>query len=316
MMLSSNALRKLDVQDLMVFVALHDGRNLTHVSDTLHISPSTVSYCLKKLRIGFGDELFVSTRSGMRPTRKASAMLGHVRQMLDLLNLCHSGLQTFDPVGQTYTFTVCAPEYFELLILPRLMRHFTANGHQVVINVLKLQKDLPLDALDNGQVDLALCFGPGFHRLPAGLTALTLLDDDLVCVADGQYAPESATLNIDTFAACNHVYPTPWLSDSNMIDGWLAQQGRRRHIAARANTYAAALQLVRGTDCLLTLPRRVQVLLGTAPWLVLRELALDLPRFSLEMVWSERASQDEASFWLREQIIAVTQGQGLPRLAS
>ena len=316
MMLSSNALRKLDVQDLMVFVALHDCHNLTHVSDTLHISPSTASYCLKKLRIGFDDELFVSTRSGMRPTRKASAMLGHVRQMLELLNLCHSGLQTFDPAGRTYTFTVCAPEYFELLILPRLMRRFTADGHQVVINVLKLQKELPVESLDDGQVDLALCFGPGFHRLSTGLNGLTLLEDDLVCVADGQHAPSEMMLDIDTFAACNHVYPTPWLSDSNMIDGWLAEHGRQRHIAARANTYGAALQLVRGTDCLLTLPRRVQVLLGAEPWLVKRELALGLPSFSLEMVWSERADQDPASLWLREHIIAVTQDQGLLRLAS
>ncbi|MFK3974038.1 LysR family transcriptional regulator [Pseudomonas sp. NPDC087358] len=310
-MLSNNSLRKIDVQDLMVFVAVYERNNLTQVSDALHVSPSTVSYCLKKLRIGFEDELFISTRSGMRPTRKATAMLQHVQQILQALDLCHSGLRTFDPGSQPWTFTVCAPEYFELLILPHLLRRFIASDYRVVINVCKPQKDLPVEALNDGRFDLALCFGPDFHRLARGLNAQTLLEDDLVCVADQQYAPDTPMINVDLFTARNHVYPTPWVCDVNMVDAWLSGHGRQRHIAARANTYGSALQLVHGTDCFLTLPRRVQALLGNEPWLAVRELPVDLPGFSLDMVWSERADQDEANGWLREQIVRVCADQGL-----
>lgn len=310
-MLNSNSLRKIDVQDLMVFVAVYERNNLTDVSDALHISPSTVSYCLKKLRIGFEDDLFISTRSGMRPTRKAAAMYAQVQQVLAALNLCHSGLRTFDPGEQPWTFTVCAPEYFELLILPHLMRRFILSDYRVAINVRKLEKDLPVQALDDGRFDLAFCFGPDFHRLASGLNAQTLLEDDLVCVADHQYAPQTAAVDIDTFVSRDHVYPTPWMSDTNMVDGWLVSQGRRRHIAARANTYGSALQLVRGTHYFLTLPRRIQGLLGNEPWLAVRELPADLPGFSLDMVWSERADQDEANGWLREQIVLVCADQGL-----
>ncbi len=238
-------------------------------------------------------------------------MFGHVQQILHSLNLCHSGLRTFDPGSRAWTFSVSAPEYFELLILPPLVRRFVAGDHQVVINVLQPEKDLPLDALNDGQLDLALCFGPGFNRLPNGLNSQTLLKDDLVCVVDKHYAPQTAVVTIDTFVTRHHVYPTPWVSDANLIDRWLTGQGRERHIAARANTYGSALQLVEGTDRFLTLPRRILAVLGTPPWLAVRELPNDLPTFSLEMVWSERANQDQANGWLREQILGVCADQGL-----
>ena len=70
-MLNSNLLRKLDMQDLMVFVAVYEQSSVTAVSEILGVSQSTVSYSLKKLRTGFKDDLFINTRSGMRPTYKA-----------------------------------------------------------------------------------------------------------------------------------------------------------------------------------------------------------------------------------------------------
>ena len=90
-MLKSNLLRKLDMQDLMAFLAVYDQRSVTAVSEKLYVSQSTVSYCLKKLRNSFGDELFINTRAGMRPTPKASAMYPHVMKMIECLNLCHAG---------------------------------------------------------------------------------------------------------------------------------------------------------------------------------------------------------------------------------
>lgn len=218
-MLNSNALRKLDMQDLMVFVSVYEQRNLTLVAEALHVSQSTVSYCLKKLRANFEDDLFICTRNGMRPTRKALAMHDHVQQILRSVNLCHDGLDLFDPTRTQTTFTVCAPEYFELLVLPHLMRDFAAAGFSVTVNVQKLEKQLPAEQLNDGRFDLVLCFGPGFHRVPDSLISQVLMEDDLVCVMDSRFAPLSALIDTQTFVQHRHVYPTPWTSDTNMVDG-------------------------------------------------------------------------------------------------
>ena len=90
-MLNSNALRKLDMQDLMVFSAVYEQSSVSGVSEALCVSQSTVSYCLKKLRTCFKDELFINTRTGMRPTFKAEGMYAHVRTILQSINLCHAG---------------------------------------------------------------------------------------------------------------------------------------------------------------------------------------------------------------------------------
>ncbi|POA17419.1 LysR family transcriptional regulator [Pseudomonas sp. FW300-N1A1] len=311
-MLNSNSLRKLDMQDLMVFIAVHEQRNVTGVSDSLCVSQSTVSYCLKKLRTSFEDELFINTRTGMRATYKASSMYPHVLKILESINLCHAGVQAFDPTRQAVTFNICAPEYFEQLILPRLLKAFDEADLPVTINVQKLETDIPAEDLREGSIDLVVCFGPHFHRARGDFRSQVLLEDDLVCVLDKAAAPLEPRLSLKAFAERRHVFPTPWTSATNMVDGWLAQQAHKRQIVARANSYSAALQLIRGTDLVLTLPRRIQQALADRSLFSPCEAPNGLPGFTLDMQWSQAGELDSANTWLREQVIQACTGQDLP----
>jgi len=307
-MLNSNALRKLDMQDLLVFSAVYEQGSVTGVSEALCVSQSTVSYCLKKLRACFEDELFINSRTGMRPTYKAEGMYEHVRAILQRINQCHAGSPTFDPRRQAITFNICAPEYFEQLILPRLLRGFDHAELPVMVNVRKLEADIPVEALRNGSLDLVVCFGPNFHSNHADLKSRPLLDDDLVCVVDKRAVPPELPLSLETFLQRRHVFPTPWASSSNMIDGWLAMQAQQRQIAARANSYGAALKMIAGTDFILTLPRRIQQLLANDAGFLHHDAPEGLPGFTLDMQWSLAVDQDSANIWLREQVIEACLG--------
>ncbi|MEA9979791.1 MULTISPECIES: LysR family transcriptional regulator [unclassified Pseudomonas] len=304
-MLNSNYLRKLDMQDLMIFVTLYERNSVTDTSEALFVSQSTVSYCLKKLRIGFGDELFINTRIGMRPTLKASTMYSHVLQILDKINLCHSGLDLLAPNQLPTTFNICAPEYFELLLLPTLLKNFNQCGREVVVNVIKFGKKIPTEELNDGSLDLAFCFGPNYHHIHTSLKSRTLTEDDLVCVMDKDSSSTVQSMDIDMFTSRQHIFPTPWTSETNMVDGWLEQQGYRRQIIAKANTYLAALNMVHGTDFILTLPRRIQALLWNDQKLAFYDMPKGFKRFTLEMLWSELADRDDASLWFRNQIITA-----------
>ncbi|MCW8278669.1 LysR family transcriptional regulator [Pseudomonas sp. PCH199] len=302
-MLNSNALRKLDMQDLMVFVAVYEQNSVTGVSEALCVSQSTVSYCLKKLRSSFEDELFINTRTGMHPTYKAGSMYPHMLKILESINLCHAGAPTFDPALQPATYNICAPEYFEQLILPRLLKNFACAGLPVMVNMHKFEADIPAEALRDGSLDLVIGFGPNFHRSHRDFNTQTLLKDELVCVFDKRAAPLEPRLSLQTFVEHRHVFPTPWTSTTNMVDGWLARQARQRQIVARANSYSAALKMIIGTDFVLTLPRRIQQLLTNDAVFDHREAPNGLPGFTLDMQWSQHADQDNANTWLREQVI-------------
>lgn len=311
-MLISNVLRKLDMQDLMVFIAVYEQSSVTGVSETLCVSQSTVSYCLKKLRNGFEDELFINTRTGMRPTYKATSMYSHVLKILESINLCHSGAPAFDPSRQAVTFTLCAPEYFELLILPRLLKGFDYADLPVTVNVQKLETDVPADELRDGSIDLVICFGPNFHRSHADLKSQMLLEDDLVCVFDKRATPpKEPRFSLQSFIERRHVFPTPWTSDSNMVDGWLARQAQKRQIVARSNSYSAALKMITGTDFILTLPRRIQALLANEVVFNHCEAPSGLPGFTLDMQWSQDSDQDSAQTWFREQVVKACAEPGL-----
>lgn len=308
-MLNSNTLRKLDMQDLMVFCAVFEQGSVTAVSEILCVSQSTVSYSLKKLRACFDDELFINTRTGMRPTFKAEGMHEHVRSILQSINLCHAGTPAFDPTLQAVTFEICAPEYFEQLLLPHLLQGFDHAELPIVVNVHKLGADIPVDDLRDGSLDLVICFGPHFHSSHADLKSQRLLEEELVCVIDKRSAPLESPLSIEAFVQRRHVFPTPWASPTNMVDGWLTRQARQRQIAARANSYGAALKMISGTDFLLTLPRRIQQLLASEATFQHYPAPTGLPGFTLDMQWSLAADQDSANAWLREQIVKACPGQ-------
>ncbi|WP_223511402.1 LysR family transcriptional regulator [Pseudomonas sp. GL-B-19] len=310
-MLNSNLLRKLDMQDLMVFVAVYEQSSVTGVSEALCVSQSTVSYCLKKLRTGFDDELFIKTRTGMRPTYKASTMYTPVLKILESINLCHASAPAFDPTLHAVTFNICAPEYFEQLILPRLLKRFDFADLPVMVNMYKFETDIPADELRDGRLDLAICFGPNFHRSHTDFKSRLLLEDDLVCVFDKRATPLEPRLSLQAFVQRRHVFPTPWTSSTNMVDGWLAQQAHKRQIVARANSYSAALKMITGTDYILTLPRRIQQLLANEAIFNHCEAPNGLPGFTLDMQWSQSADQDSANTWLREQVIDVCAEQAM-----
>ena len=235
-MLIANGLRKVDMQDLLVFLQVHQRQNLVEVAEQLNLSPSTVSYCLKKLRQAFDDELFIATRGGMQPTHKSRAMLPHVEEMLARINACHAAQGSFDPRGEPRTFTLCVQ--------------------------------------DRAQ-------------------------------------PRHERLELDEFCRRRFVFPTPLdASNANLVDTWLRRQGRSREVAARANSYVAALQLLSGSDFVLMLPRRIHALLDDG-----RHRAClapsGLPPFALHLSWSRAADQDPANLWLREQVLIVCAELGL-----
>ena len=73
-------LRQLDLNLLLVFDALMQEGNLTRAALRLHLSQSTVSNALARLRQQLGEELFQRTARGMTPTARALALYPPVRQ--------------------------------------------------------------------------------------------------------------------------------------------------------------------------------------------------------------------------------------------
>lgn len=94
------------------------------------------------------------------------------------------------------------------------------------------------------------------------------------------------------------------------IEQALASQGLRRHIALALPHWSAAVELLAGTDLILTVAsravgpiRRHRNLRQFAPPLV-------LSRFAYQQAWHARREGDPAHHWLRQTILACSQPAG------
>ncbi len=80
-------LRQIDLNLLLIFDALMQEQNLSRAAVRLHLSQSTVSNALARLREQLGEPLFQRTSRGMVPTPHAHTLYGPVRQALHLLRI-------------------------------------------------------------------------------------------------------------------------------------------------------------------------------------------------------------------------------------
>ncbi|WP_293766859.1 LysR family transcriptional regulator [uncultured Aquitalea sp.] len=292
--------RKLSFQDLLIFSLINRHRSVTEAAEALGLSQSSVSYGLKRLREAFGDVLFTPGPRGMQPSPRALALQARVEEMLSAMEACTPA--TAAP-GSAVRFTVLAPEYFETLLLPKLLARLQAHGHNVSLQVLKPERELPFARIAGGDIDLALLFGPDHYQLPPGLHSAHLLDDRLCVVTAGENN-EVLPMPLDDFLARSHVFSTPWLGQRNMVDDWLAGLGRARLVAARTHSYYNALQLLDGGALILSLPERLWPLLRR-PGLACRPGPAGLPPFTLDMVWGPGRAAEPDNVWLRRELAAV-----------
>jgi len=78
-------LRRLDLNLLLAFDALHRHRNVSTAASELAISASAFSHALARLRQALDDELFLRQGNRMQPTQRAEQLAGPVAAALRTL---------------------------------------------------------------------------------------------------------------------------------------------------------------------------------------------------------------------------------------
>jgi len=283
-----------DLDLLRVFHALHTEQHVTRAARAVGLSQPALSRALGRLRLCFGDPLFVRTPRGMLPTPRAQQLapaiddvLGRARALVRPVALTPASLER--------TFVVGSVDFAESVLLPRLLALAAKEAPGVSITSRPLGADAG-DALAAGQLDLAIGVRAA---LPAGVMLKHLFDDDFVCVVRRAHPTVKRELTIEAFAALHHVLIAPRGEPGSPVDTALAAQGLSRRIAVRTHTFLAAPLIVAQTDLVLTGPRRV--LVPMAKHLDLRLIAppVELKGFAVYHAWHPRMQHDPAHVWLR-----------------
>ena len=106
--------RQLDLNLLHVLVAIHRTGSVTLAGKSLSLSQPATSNALARLRDYFGDELFVRSPTGLKPTRMCEQLATDVYEQLLALESKLVGQQEFDPVSSDVHWKISLSDLGEI----------------------------------------------------------------------------------------------------------------------------------------------------------------------------------------------------------
>jgi DNA-binding transcriptional LysR family regulator len=168
----------LDLNLLRVFDAVMEERSVLRASQKICRSQSAVSHPLARLREMLDDELFIRTTTGMKPTARAVAMAGMVRDALKSLEAAIE-LPRFEPATSTRKFTIAANDFTTMVLASRLLHVLRTEAPHVDIAIKPVTRIDLAEQIDLGRIDAAI---GAFQAAPSRFKSDFLFEYDDVLI--------------------------------------------------------------------------------------------------------------------------------------
>lgn len=298
-------LRRIDLNLLLTLHALLTEKHVTRASVRLHKSQPAISHALAQLRAHFDDPLLIRREGRMELSTRAQAMVKPLQDALGSLDGL-LGTRAFDPASATGRFRLALSDYAARIVLPPLVRHVREHAPGLELAISQASKEAMLVQLHDGELDLA------FGLFPEGaqdIVVQSLFQECYISLADRQALPDSGALSVEQWLARPHVKLALRPDAVDEIDRTLSAQGLGRRIALTLPHWSAAVEVLRGTDLIMTVASRAVGDVPIDPALKRFEPPLALPRYDYHQAWHARKEHDPAHCWLRQAVLACSQPQ-------
>ena len=279
-------------------------RRTTVVAARLGLSQSAISHALTRLRVLFGDPLFVRRPHGLEPTRHALELAPRVDALLASAEEALGLAGAFDPHTSTRGFRLASSDFLATLIAPSLLAAFAREAPGARFAFSLALGDEALRHLRLDEIDLAL---GRFPRRAPRVQLTPLMGDDYVLVMRKGHAASRTALSPDRFAGLDFVAVSVGGDFRTFTERDFAERGIARRIVAAAPRFTIAFAMVAAGDAACVAPRRLALTYADAFGLTLRDLPIPLP--PIEMFAARRANPDPAVDWLLD-VVERTVGRG------
>ncbi|MBN6776458.1 LysR family transcriptional regulator [Pseudomonas granadensis] len=290
-----------DLNLLRVLDMLLREQNVSRAAERLALTQPTVSNALARLRDLLDDPLLVRVGRRMCPTPRALALEGPIRAALRQIEQTLGGGEAFEPQHSRRQLRIALTDFVEQLCMPALLARLQSVAPQLRIDVAHLTPNLPVEALDRGDLDMVL---GRFNEVPARFTRQLWRRETLRIAVRREHPQISGSLDLQTFLQLRHL----WVHGGQtrgMVDQWLAEQNLERQIVYTTPNYLQAAHLVAATDLCVVLPTQLAQQFAELLPLDLHELPFALEPFELDLVYLSHRQHDPALAWLAEQILAI-----------
>jgi len=301
----SSDLRRYDLNLLVVLDALLDEVNVTRAGERVHLSQSATSAALERLRATFNDPLLVKVKGRMQLTAYARQLKSPLKRALLAVSTTFQPPAEFKPATATTSFRLGMTDYLGYLVLPHLYRELARAAPRCGIAVTAVLKDAALDQLENNELDLVIIVEPekrpNLHTRPA-------LRERFACVMRTGHRLAKGELTTPALLSFPHVRIQTHGSARSLVDDALSRVGSFPHVAMTVPHFGVALALLKDSDMVAIMPRRIAESQAEQLGLVVRDVPFRLPGYGMETCWHLRAHKDPAQMWFRKLLADTLDG--------
>ena len=288
----------LDLQLLHTFHAVHTARNVSRAAERLGVSQPTVSHALRRLRLLYKDPLFVRTQGGMVPTAKADRLAKAVQHALHILDVAiHEG-EHYAPARSERTFRLHMTDIGETVFLPPLMRAFAALAPSVRLEIVQLDEQNILPALESGRIDLAMGYLP---VLSNAVEKRFLLREKYVVLMRADHPLAHRRPGAAALKRLNYVLVR---SHSDTARA-LRDLGLQENIRLTIPHFMVLPRILAETDLAVMMPARLSQAFAQMGKYKVWMTKVGLPAFDVSVHWYWRFEGDPGNRWLRELIASL-----------
>lgn len=297
---------RLDLNLLRTFLAIHRHHNLSAAAIELGLTQPAISAALKRLRAHFDNPLFVRTSHGMRPTPRADAMAAQIARALDMLRGVGK-THAFNQATTTVHYRIYINDIGMLVVMPQVLRHISELAPHARISVIDLRPDEVVDALDRGEIDLAIGY---FLGMPNWARQQTIRRTRYVCAVRSGHPQIQGSLSMTQFLQAKHgMYATSG-SPHNVVDETMARLNLSRDLTLRVPRFAALPFLIAQSDLVVTIPEDLGHTFSKLMDIKLFPPPFALEPFEIKQYWHERLHAEPAFQWLRHVVHKETGSVG------
>lgn len=259
-----------------------------------------VSHALSRLRTLIGDPLLVRAGNEMNLTARAKALrvplseaLARVREVV-----LPSG---FDPAVCLRSFRLSMSDYACSVVLTRLLADLRTVAPGIDLVISKGGRLETMRQVSDGELDGATGV---FSMLPEELKSDVLFVENFVVVTDRRNLVDG-TLSLEKYLASPHIHISTEGLHHSHIEHALSAIGSRRHLVAVIPYWLVALDLLIGTDLVLTVASRTVRRGALPPELVMLPVPFPVPTFDFVYIFRADTEADPEAMWLRSRIKAI-----------
>jgi DNA-binding transcriptional LysR family regulator len=294
-----------DLNLLASLDALLAEKNVTRAAKKMHVTQSTMSGILRRLRDQFEDELLIRNGRRYELSPFAQSLAISVRQTILQIDSTISAKPLFEPKKDRRRFRIMASDYSTMVYLSAVFRRIEKQAPYLSYDIVPINS--PLEHVRSGTVDLCVTGNP-FTQADATsdqlLRADTLFSEVYCCVVDADH-PLCGRITLDQLFEFPHVvaqFAGVTMQTSELKTG--AVRSRSNPIT-NVSTFNVIPTLVRGTRSIGILPSRLTEAASERSGLRTLDVAFEMPSFTEHLIWHSRFAYDPAFCWLRSVMLEL-----------